>query len=243
MFISCQQYVAAQQADDQRAKPRTDSVLVIGQVLEGETFTGLPFAHVRVGNKATTTDFKGLFKTRVNAGDTISISYVGFKTSGLTVPDNLPGSFFETKVVLEKDTVLLENANITILPSSVEAFKQAILSLNLSEQEYRNVEKNMEAMTKQISIYDYSKYSMDASENQRAAMRGPQSFNFMEVIRKVKGALTDADRSKNDTPPPPPPVYYHTTAPDPLSGNDSIPLLRPDSIPVLRSDSVQVINN
>ncbi|MEQ8810846.1 MAG: hypothetical protein RIE59_17375, partial [Imperialibacter sp.] len=32
-----------------------DSVLVIGQVLEDESYTGLPFAHITVKNRATTT--------------------------------------------------------------------------------------------------------------------------------------------------------------------------------------------
>ncbi|MEQ8413692.1 MAG: carboxypeptidase-like regulatory domain-containing protein [Imperialibacter sp.] len=212
-----------------------DSVLVIGQVLEDESYTGLPFAHITVKNRATTTDFKGIFKVRVGKSDTVSVSYVGYKTQQLTIPKGLNSPVFETKLMLQKDTIMMENANVMVLPASIEKFKQAILTLELSDQEYRNVEKNMAALTQQVLIYDYRKYSMDAAENQRAAMAGPQSFNFLNVLRKVKDALVDPNKSKDELPTPPP-VYYDA----PLLP-DTTP---PDSLLIQKADTTQrIINN
>jgi hypothetical protein len=212
-----------------------DSVLVIGQVLEAENFTGLPFAHVAVNSKATTTDFKGIFKARVSKLDTISVSYVGFKTQHLTIPKDLSSPVYETKLLLQKDTILMENADITVLPTSIEKFKQAILSLELSDQEYKNVEKNMAALTQQVLIYDYRKYSMDATENQRAALAGPQSFNFLNVLKKVKDALVDPSKKKDTELPPIPAIY-----------DDPLPATVPpaDTLLIQKADTTkQVINN
>lgn len=228
MFVTCVAHV-----DCLAQTTRSDSVLVIGQVLEDESYTGLPFAHVAVGSRATTTDFKGLFKARVSFNDTISVSYVGYKTRQLLIPEGTSGPVFETKLILQKDTIMMENANITILPSSIEAFKQAILSLDLSSQEYKNVERNMAALTQQVLIYDYNKYTMDAAENQRAAMSGPQSFNFLNVFRKVKEALSGPPAA--EIKPTPPPVYSDTPALQAPIQSDS--LLRQ------KSDTTQVINN
>ena len=227
LFSTCITHVSFSQTEP------ADSVLVIGQVLEAESYTGLPFAHVAVGNRATTTDFKGLFKARVSVEDTISISYVGYKTHHLLIPDDTSGPVFETKLIMEKDTIMMANANIAILPSSIEAFKQAILSLDLTSQEYKNVEKNMAALTQQVLIYDYDKYSMDAAENQRAAMSGPQSFNFMNVFRKVKDALSGPPATGSK--PTPPPVY-----------SDTPPLqtpTQPDSLLIQKTDTTQLIIN
>lgn len=205
-----------------------DSVLVIGQVLEAESYTGLPFAHIAVKERATTTDFKGIFKIRVSSADTVSVSYVGYKTQQLIIPVGVASPVFETKLVLQKDTIMMENADITVLPGSIEKFKQAILSLELSDQEYKNVEKNMAALTQQVLIYDYNKYSMDAAENQRAAMAGPQPFNFMGVLRKVRDALVDPNQKKEDLPTPPP-VYYDVPALQETAPADSLLIQKSDT--------------
>ncbi|MEQ9102621.1 MAG: carboxypeptidase-like regulatory domain-containing protein [Imperialibacter sp.] len=212
-----------------------DSVLVIGQVLEDEGYTGLPFAHITVKERATTTDFKGIFKVRVGKSDTVSVSYVGYKTQQLTIPKGLNSPVFETKLMLQKDTIMMENANVMVLPASIEKFKQAILTLELSDQEYRNVEKNMAALTQQVLIYDYRKYSMDAAENQRAAMAGPQSFNFLNVLRKVKEALVDPNKNKDELPTPPPVYYDAPLLPDTTPS---------DSLLIQKADTTQrIINN
>lgn len=203
-----------------------DSVLVIGQVLEEESYTGLPFAHVALKNKATTTDFKGIFKARLSKTDTVSVSYVGYKTALFSVPASFEGRVFETKILLQKDTILLDNANITILPTSIEAFKQAILSLDLTDQEYKNVQKNMGAITRQVLIYDYNKYTMDAAENQRAAMAGPQSFNILGVFKKVKDALVEPTKRPDLTPPP---VYYDAPRTGTLVPSDTLQTQKADT--------------
>ncbi len=212
-----------------------DSLIVIGQVLENESYTGLPFAHIAINNWATTTDFKGVFKARIKATDTLSVSYVGYKTKLVIVPEDISSPVFETKVLLEKDTIMMKDAEISMLPSSIEAFKQAILSLELTDQEYKNVEKNMTALTQQVLIYDYNKYTMDAAENQRAAMAGPQSFNFMGVLKKVKDALTDPNKNKDDELLPPPIYYEEPGVPAPSKA---------DSLLIQKSDTtLRVINN
>lgn len=208
--------------------PEADTVLVIGQVLEEESYTGLPFAHVRVGEKATTTDFRGIFKVRLGMEDTIHVSYVGYKTEELTLPDGLTTPLFETKIILKKDTIMLEDAKVTILPASVESFKRAVLALDLNSQEYQNVRRNMEAMARQLTIYNYDKYAMDAGENQRAALAGPQGFNILGVLKKLRSALMPPE-SKEASPAPPPVYYQPTHMPDSLPASDTLMLIRSDS--------------
>ena len=208
--------------------PVQDTILVIGQVIEEENYTGLPFAHVRVGDRATTTDFRGIFRIRTNRGDTVHISYVGYKSKQLVIPGNYPEPLYETKIVLNKDTILLEDAQITILPSSVEAFKQAILSMDLSEQEYQNVQKNVEAIVRQVNLYNYDKYAMDAIENQRTALDGPRGFDIKGVLNKLMNVLVQPPVTESG--PSPAPVYYQPSLPpDSLSHTDTIFLQRPDT--------------
>lgn len=208
--------------------PEQDTILVIGQVIEEENYTGLPFAHVRVGDRATTTDFKGIFRIRVNRGDTVQISYVGYKSTRLIIPGDYPGPLYETKIVLNKDTILLEDAQITILPSSVEAFKKAILSMDLSEQEYQNVQKNVEAIVRQVNLYNYDKYAMDAIENQRAALSSPRGFDIKGVLNLLRNALLQPRQVERSLAPPP--VYYEPALPqDSISPTDTLLILQSDT--------------
>ena len=208
--------------------PARDTVLVVGQVIDEDNYAGLPFAHVRVGDSATTTDFKGIFKIRVRQQDTLQISYVGYKSKKLIIPGDYQEPLYETKIVLFKDTILLEDAQITILPSSVEAFKQAILSMDLSEQEYQNVEKNVEAIVRQVNLYNYDKYAMDAIENQRTTLNGPRGFDIKGALNKLRNALVQPTETENR--PSPPPVYYQPSLPpDSLSHTDTLFLQRPDT--------------
>lgn len=209
--------------------PAQDTILVIGQVVEEESYTGLPFAHVRVGDRATTTDFRGIFRIRVNRGDTVQISYVGYKSKRLVIPGDHPEPLYETKIVLNKDTILLEDAQITLLPSSVEAFKQAILSMDLSEQEYQNVQNNVEAIVRQVNLYNYDKYAMDAIENQRTALGGPRGFDIKGVLNKLRSVLVQPPATTEIRPSPAPVYYLPSLSPDSLSHTDTIFLQRPDT--------------
>jgi hypothetical protein len=109
------------------------AVQISGIVVSNDTIArAIPFAHVynNGGKRGTMTDADGFFSFASRVGDTISFSCIGFKKENLFIPDTLAKSAYLARVVMKRDTTLLEEVTLYPWPTP-DRFKQAFLATNV----------------------------------------------------------------------------------------------------------------
>ncbi|WPZ11340.1 peptidase associated/transthyretin-like domain-containing protein [Roseivirga spongicola] len=112
-------------------------VQVSGLVMNSDSTMSIPGVHIYdQRGRGIPTDFKGWFSKAFIAGDTLTISAIGFKNEKVVVPDSL-GDRATVIFALEEEVTQLADVEVNPFPSE-ELFKEAILAMNLS-QEQENV--------------------------------------------------------------------------------------------------------
>jgi hypothetical protein len=112
------------------------SIRVSGTVLESDKTTPIPGAGViRFGtNYGVISDAEGRFLIDVDQSDTLLIRAVGFKPL-LYLPRNLPVSELRVNIVLQPDSVMLGEVEITSRPSE-EMIQRALRNMKKEDPEY-----------------------------------------------------------------------------------------------------------
>jgi len=111
----------------------------------------LPFAHILVLNsyRGTITNNYGNFSLVVEERDSVLISSVGYKTKYIEIPLGLPTNFMDVNIVLQVDTLVIQEA--VIYPwKNYEEFKQAFLELKLPNEDMERARKNIALIRTQI---------------------------------------------------------------------------------------------
>lgn len=124
--------------DSTGTDPETVEVVQIsGMVVTGDSLAPLPYATVfRLRDlRGTMTDLNGFFSIPALAGDTITISSIGYLTQAFTVPTDLELPRMNVVQPLGRDTVALDEAFIYPWPTK-ERFKEEFLQLQLSPDAY-----------------------------------------------------------------------------------------------------------
>jgi hypothetical protein len=124
-------------------------------VVRNELLQPLKFVHIVILNKhrGTISDTRGMFSFVVEEHDTIMFSAVGFKSTGLIIPDTLDSFNYPVDIVMETDTI--EIAEVIILPWKTYAeFKQAFLAIELPDDDLQKAYKNIALITAQIHNTD-----------------------------------------------------------------------------------------
>lgn len=115
---------------------QSDSIIISGTVIDGET--NFPLSNVHLYSKngmATKTNEEGVFELIVNENDSLKITHIGYKTLTYDIPHVTPGKYL-TKFVLLKDSISL--AEVEILPwPTYEEFKKVFEELNFKDQEIK----------------------------------------------------------------------------------------------------------
>lgn len=122
-------FVLAGKASGQKEKP----VQLSGVVLTADSLPQfVPFAHVVVKNqqRGTMTGKDGFFSFVALPSDTILFSVIGFKKEKLVVPDTLSEKEYLVRVVMERDTTLLEEVTLYPWPTP-DQFDGAFMALQL----------------------------------------------------------------------------------------------------------------
>ena len=134
-------------------------------------------------SKGTETDFDGLFQIKANKGDTLIISYLGYKTAEVTV-----GSFSEINIALEEDANVLDEVVVTAL--GIKRSKQALgfaVSGNVSGI---NIQKEKELLQQLSTVKARKNFNETAFffPQLRTNRKGKVSFNFTipEALTKWK---------------------------------------------------------
>ncbi len=110
-----------------------DVVQISGLVITNDTISlAIPFAHVWVGQgtRGTMTDREGFFSFAAKAGDTIRFSCIGFEREKLIVPDTLSKKAYLARIVMKRDTTLLEEVTLYPWPTP-DRFKDEFLATNI----------------------------------------------------------------------------------------------------------------
>ncbi len=109
------------------------AVQISGLVITNDSIArAIPFAHVYVGQgtRGTMTDADGFFSFAAKEGDTIRFSCIGFGKEILVVPDTLSEKAYLARIVMKRDTTLLEEVTLYPWPTR-DRFKEEFLATNI----------------------------------------------------------------------------------------------------------------
>lgn len=131
-----------------------DSIPFKGIVFD-QNRKGLPNTHIIInGQKGTLTSGGGFFNIRVNAGDTLKFSYVGYKDFKFVVPDTMQRLGYITGIFLKRDTLALPE--VVVMPwLNKQQFRQAFIDRNKLTRQEANAKANLGRLTTKPE-YKYS---------------------------------------------------------------------------------------
>lgn len=128
-----------------------EKLIQLSGVVRNDYMQPMQFVHILILNKSkgTISDQKGMFSFIVEPHDTILFSAVGFKRTGLIIPDTLESFHYPVDVIMEQDTI--EIREVIILPwKTYQEFKQAFISLELPDDDLQRAFHNLALIHSQI---------------------------------------------------------------------------------------------
>ena len=128
-----------------------EKLIQLSGVVRNEYLQPLQFVHILIMNqrRGTISDTRGMFSFVVHPRDTIMFSAVGYKRTGLIIPDTLTSFNYPVDVIMEGDT--LEIREVVILPWKTYAeFKQAFISIELPDDDLKRAYRNLAMIKYQI---------------------------------------------------------------------------------------------
>ena len=128
-----------------------EKLIQLSGVVRNEYLQPMQFVHILILNKAkgTISDTKGMFSFIVQPHDTILFSAIGYKRTGLIIPDTLKSFHYPVDVIMQEDTI--EIREVIILPwKTYQEFKQAFISLELPDDDLKRAFHNLAMIHRQI---------------------------------------------------------------------------------------------
>lgn len=114
----------------------------------------LPYTNIAIKgtSRGTISALDGFFSLVALKGDTISFSYLGFKTIEYVLPDSLDKHYYSYFQIMSKDDILLPEAVIYPWPSR-EYFKQEFLAMDVNQELQQKARENLaeEVLRKMIN--------------------------------------------------------------------------------------------
>lgn len=161
--------------------------------------------HLRRG---AASDSRGIFSIISSPGDTVFFSSIGYKSTILTIQENLAATHYITDVRMITDTILI--GEVLVLPwKTYSEFKQAVLENKPEDPLLQNMQYNLALVEQQIwsdmrstpgQGYRYSMQQM--SDNLYTRGQSPVNnllnpVSWTRFIREVKGGLLKNEKSTN----------------------------------------------
>ena len=128
-----------------------EKLIQLSGVVRNEYLQTLQFVHILIMNqhRGTISDTRGMFSFVVHPQDTIMFSAVGYKRTGLIIPDTLVSFNYPVDVIMEGDTI--EIKEVIILPwKTYEEFKRAFVSVELPDDDLKRAYRNLAMIKQQI---------------------------------------------------------------------------------------------
>lgn len=165
------------------ANSQTDSTYTLsGTVVTGNTNIPLRGAHLLTSKKSgTKTSETGEFSITVSHNDTISVSYIGYKTINYIAPKRDNGKYL-TKFKLYRDSIILDEVEIFPYPTYKE-FKEAFIAMNKENEKIKMEGINM--------------YIDESNEPIKPSILNPASFIYDKLFDKKAKMKRRLDRRRN----------------------------------------------
>ncbi len=128
----------------------------------------IPGVHIYtpIYGRGTSTNSYGFFSMPALEGDSLLISAIGFKKNSYVIPE-VKGQTLKVIFTLQEDTTILNEVQVYNMPPTADAFKKAILAMQLPSQ-YDYINKNLDpAVLKEM----YENLPSDGSMNHRWFVR------------------------------------------------------------------------
>jgi CarboxypepD_reg-like domain len=153
-----------------------------GVILQPDSVNVLPGAHIYVplAGRGTTSSYTGFFSLAVQTGDSVVISFVGYKRVSYIVPNSTP-EFTTHVIVMSEEANELPTVEVVFPYPTEEIFKAAVLAMNIP-MDANGVDKKM--LNNELMALMIRTTPMDASANYRYYMNQyPQDIQnkFMPV--------------------------------------------------------------
>ena len=144
-----------------------------GVILDQDSI-GIPGVHIYtpIYGRGTSTNQYGFFSMPALEGDSLIISAVGFKKGKYIIPD-INTNTLKVVLQLQPDRELLNEVQVYNLPPTADAFKKAILAMQLPS-EYDNLNRHMDPATLQEM---YKNMPDDGSMNHRWFVQQQAYYN------------------------------------------------------------------
>ena len=153
-----------------RAQSKPPVVQFSGVVLSADDSSAvIPGVHIYVpkAGRGTSTNVLGYFSMPVLVGDSVVVSSVGYEKQHFIIPND-QGDQITVIIELSQDTTYLPEIAVFPYPTE-EMFKEAILALELPDQENRDfMKKNL---SPEVLAYMMETTPMDGSENHKVYMQ------------------------------------------------------------------------
>jgi len=160
----------------QNANPEGETLIqVSGIVADAKTLKPLPWVNVSVPARfwGTISSNTGFFTIVAAVHDTLQFSFIGYKPVAYVVPDTLKSYLASVVILLERDTVHLQEVEVYPWPTR-EAFKQAFLELKLEEEKLNRIEA-------------YAGFHrLENPTPPPPTIMNPVSFFYENVVKKLK---------------------------------------------------------
>ncbi|MGB0882317.1 MAG: carboxypeptidase-like regulatory domain-containing protein [Vicingaceae bacterium] len=161
---------------------QTDSSYTLkGTVVDVNTNKPLPGAHIISSkNLGTKTNLQGNFTLSTTKNDTLTISFIGYKSAKYICKDKPKGEYL-TKLKLAKDSVILDEIIVFPYPNYKE-FKKAFIALNKEDEK--------------IKIRGVKTYVDVSNSPQKPSVLNPASYIYDRLFDKQAKLKRRLDRHR-----------------------------------------------
>lgn len=157
------------------ATAQEKKLIQLSGTVKNELLQPMPFAHILVLNNyrgAITNNF-GNFSLVVEESDSVLISSVGYKRKYMEIPSNLASNFLNLEIILQVDTLAIEEAKIYPW-KTYEEFRDAFVNLTLPTDDMERARRNIALIRTQII--------MDHEPSARANFRNVMEQQYQQTF-------------------------------------------------------------
>lgn len=149
-----------------------------GIIIEKQSTRPLPYVNIYVlgQNRGTVSTLDGFFSIVVKSNDSLLFSSVGYNRRIFVVPDTLYRNRESIIVLMEADTIMLEEAVVYPWPTR-EQFREAFLSIEVKETEHP---------MRQYLEYAGINPNLVPVEVPISPIMNPISFVYENIVLKIK---------------------------------------------------------
>lgn len=161
------------------SQQKNDPVQISGIVITADSIPQfIPYAHavVKGRRQGTTSDAEGFFSFAALPGDTIRFTSLGFKAENLVLPDTIRQSAYLAKVVMRRDTTLLEEVTLYPWPTP-DRFKDEFLATRVPTTEEDIAMRNLAVQELKARAYEMG-YSPEEMQDYMIQMQNQDIYNF-----------------------------------------------------------------